>query len=162
MALGSNLGESRRILAAVRGRLGAELLSEIRVSDLYGSLPVGGPDQPPYRNAVIVGESDRSPEEILTCLLRLEAEAGRVRTVRWGPRTLDLDLVAVAGEERDSPTLTLPHPRARERLFVLAPLVEVWPECPLGGGTAAHWYRLRRGDGGVWRLRGPEEGWDAQ
>lgn len=162
MALGGNLGESRRILAAGRRRLEEQLLPGSRASGLYGSAPVGGPVQPPYLNAVIVGESDRSPEEILTCLLRLEAEAGRIRTVRWGPRSLDLDLVAVEGEERDSPTLTLPHPRARERLFVLAPLVELWPECSLGGGTAAHWYRLRSGDGGVWRLTGPGEGWDGQ
>jgi 2-amino-4-hydroxy-6-hydroxymethyldihydropteridine diphosphokinase len=111
------------------------------VSSLYETEPVGGPQQGPYLNAVVVLDSALDPADLLEEALRIEREAGRVRAERWAPRTLDLDLITAVGPDgavrRDSPALRLPHPRAAERAFVLVPLAEVWPQAPLGDLTAA-------------------------
>lgn len=108
----------------------------LAVSSLYETAPVGGPDQDPYLNAVGLIETTLSPPELLALLHDVEAQAGRVRQERWGPRTLDLDLVVYDQLSVDGPDLELPHPRAHERRFVLAPLVEVWPDAILRSGTA--------------------------
>ncbi len=136
VALGSNLGDRlghlRRAVDALEavGRVEA-------VSALYETEPVGGPEQGPYLNAVVLLDTDLEPRDLLAELHRIEAEAGRTREVRWGPRTLDLDLVVYEGRVVDSDDLAVPHPRAAERRFVLAPLVDVWPDAPLGEGTTA-------------------------
>jgi 2-amino-4-hydroxy-6-hydroxymethyldihydropteridine diphosphokinase len=106
------------------------------VSSLYETAPVGGPEQDPYLNAVGLIETTLSAPDLLAHLHGIEAQAGRVRQERWGPRTLDLDLVVYDELVVDSPGLELPHPRAHERKFVLAPLVEVWPEAGVRSGTA--------------------------
>ena len=106
------------------------------MSSLYETAPVGGPDQDPYLNAVGFIDTALSAEELLAALHAIEAEAGRVRGERWGPRTLDLDLIIYDELSRDTPALQVPHPRASERRFVLAPLVEVWPDAQLGSGSA--------------------------
>jgi 2-amino-4-hydroxy-6-hydroxymethyldihydropteridine diphosphokinase len=134
IALGSNLGDRitlmRRALEALES-LGAV----VGWSSLYETAPVGGPDQDRYLNAVAVVDTSLPPEEILAHLHRIEAAAGRTRAEKWGPRTLDLDLIAVADASGRPVTsvgeLELPHPRAHERRFVLAPLCEVWPEAIL-------------------------------
>ncbi|MEX0667118.1 MAG: 2-amino-4-hydroxy-6-hydroxymethyldihydropteridine diphosphokinase, partial [Acidimicrobiia bacterium] len=105
-------------------------------SSLYETAPVGGPDQDPYLNAVGLIETTLSAQDLLAALHEIEAQAGRVRQERWGPRTLDLDLVVYDDLVVDGPDLELPHPRAHERRFVLAPLVEVWPDASLRSGTA--------------------------
>src|SRR4029078_5775756 len=94
-------------------------------SPIYRSLPVGVTDQPPFLNAVAALDTELGPDALLAVLLAVEAPHGRVRDVRWGPRTLDLALVCFGGVVRDDPRLTLPHPRAHEREFVLRPLCDL-------------------------------------
>jgi 2-amino-4-hydroxy-6-hydroxymethyldihydropteridine diphosphokinase len=96
---------------------------------LYRTAPVGGPDgQPDYLNAVITIAWDRSPFALLALIHQIEADFGRERLVRFGPRTLDIDIVAIDGLTIESASLTVPHPRAHERAFVLVPLAEVSSE----------------------------------
>jgi 2-amino-4-hydroxy-6-hydroxymethyldihydropteridine diphosphokinase len=145
LGLGANLGDGR---AALRGAL-AELAQApdvvvAAVSGLWRSTPVGGPPQADYWNAVVVVETTLEPEALLALAHRLEAAAGRTRAERWGPRTLDVDVLDVAGERRDEPGLSLPHPRAHARRFVLEPWSQLEPDRPLepvGGPsrTVAAW-----------------------
>lgn len=136
IGLGSNQGDRLAHL-----RFGHEELTEIgtivSTSPLYETEPVGGPEQPPFLNAVVVFEAELAPSSLLSELQRIEAEAGRARTIRWGPRTLDLDIVAASGEPIAGPELEIPHPRADQRRFVLEPLAEIWPEADVGGRSAA-------------------------
>ena len=121
LALGSNLGDRRALLqGAVDG-----LPDVVAVSDVYETSPVGGPDQGPYFNAVVRLETDLGARALLEVAQRCEAAAKRVRLERWGPRTLDVDLLWVDGEEVDQPDLVVPHPRMFERMFVLVPLRDV-------------------------------------
>lgn len=139
VGLGSNLGGRLGYMRA--GLEGLAALGEpIHVSSLYETAPVGGPDQDPYLNAVVIIESELSPHELLDRLNELEAANGRTREVRWDSRTLDADLIATDGKPVDDPPrLVVPHPRAGERRFVLAPLSEVWPEAPVArDGETAH------------------------
>ena len=128
VALGSNLGDRMAILdTAVRALDADELTHVMAVSKVYETEPVGGPEQDPYLNAVAVLETDRDPAALLHLLLATEERLGRVRTERWGPRTADLDLILYDGPPIETPELTVPHPRARERAFVLVPLVDADP-----------------------------------
>ncbi len=134
IALGSNLGDRGETLAAAVGSLrGLEGLTVTRVSPLVETDPVGGPEQPPYLNAVVVGRSTLAPAALLAALHGIEHDHGRTRDIRWGARTLDLDLIAFGrpGSSHevvsDDPALTLPHPRAVERAFVLVPWREADP-----------------------------------
>jgi dihydroneopterin aldolase/2-amino-4-hydroxy-6-hydroxymethyldihydropteridine diphosphokinase len=97
---------------------------------------VGGPAQGRYLNAVVTLTSELDPRRLLRELHKLEELAGRTRKVRWGPRTLDLDLLVYDAITIHTTDLTIPHPRAHERAFVLVPLAEVWAEADLGVGTA--------------------------
>jgi 2-amino-4-hydroxy-6-hydroxymethyldihydropteridine diphosphokinase len=108
----------------------------LKVSSLYETAPVGGPAQDRFLNVVILIETQLSAEVLLAVLQEIELQAGRLRLERWGPRTLDLDLIVYDHLSVDRPDLELPHPRADERRFVLAPLVEVWPDANLRSGPA--------------------------
>jgi len=125
LALGSNLGDRRAYL-----RDAVSSLPDVRaVSTVYETDPVGGPaKQPPYLNLVIAIESDATAHELLGICRRLESAAGRVRGLRWGSRTLDVDILWIDGEVVDEPELQIPHPRMRERRFVMAPLADVAPD----------------------------------
>lgn len=147
VALGSNLGDRGETLAsAVASLRDLPGLTVTGVSSIVETDPVGGPEQPPYLNAVAVGRSAISPDALLDHLHRIEAAHGRTREVRWGARTLDLDLIqfGTPGGSRevvsDDARLTLPHPRASERAFVLAPWIDVDPRATL---------RVAAGDGGI-------------
>ena len=136
ISMGSNLGDRVVHLRSAIDEL-AKSGSIESVSSLYETAPVGGPDQGPYLNAVVVLRTETDARGLLALLHRIEAGRGRTREVDWGPRTLDLDIVATDGDPiDDSPELVVPHPRAGERRFVLVPLAEVWPEAELGGATA--------------------------
>ena len=136
IALGSNLGDRLDHLRA--GLAGLEPLGPIvAVSRVHETEPVGGPEQGRFLNAVAVVDTSVAPLDVLARLLEVERSRGRERTVRWGPRTLDLDLIAYEGERLSLPTLEIPHPRAHERGFVLAPLAEVWPDAELADGSTA-------------------------
>ena len=131
IALGSNLGNREATLDFAVSRL-SEHLSHIKISSYIETDPVGGPEQPKYLNAVAVGETTHTAETLLKELQKIENEAGRTREVRWGARTLDLDIIMFGDVVSNDPTLTLPHPRAHERAFVLAPWLEVDPNAILG------------------------------
>jgi 2-amino-4-hydroxy-6-hydroxymethyldihydropteridine diphosphokinase len=134
LALGSNLGDRQDILqGAVDAIVGLPGVRVTAVSPVYETVPVGGPAQPDYLNAVVLADSARSARELLDRLHEVEAAFDRVRVVRWGPRTLDIDIITVDGQRSDDPQLTLPHPRAHERAFVLAPWRDVDPDAALPG-----------------------------
>ena len=133
IALGANLGDP---VAALRGAVGALAGHGVTVtssSSLYVTEPVGGPEQPQYVNAVVVGTTELAALNVLDVLQEIEQVWGRTREVRWGPRTLDLDLISWDTEVLDSERLTLPHPRAAERGFVLIPWLEAEPDAHLVG-----------------------------
>ena len=147
IALGSNLGDRGQTLgAAVRALRDLSGLTVTSVSAIVETDPVGGPEQPPYLNAVAVGRATLGPDELLAALHAIEADHGRTREVRWGARTLDLDLIqyGIPGGSREVvsevPELTLPHPRAHERAFVLVPWTDADPRATL---------RVAAGDGGI-------------
>jgi len=134
LALGSNLGDKRDILqGGVDAIAGLPEVRLIAVSPVYETVPVGGPPQPDYLNAVVLAGTTLPPRELLGRLHEIEAAFDRVRVVRWGPRTLDIDIITVIGERSDDPELTLPHPRAHERAFVLVPWLDIDPQAELPG-----------------------------
>ncbi len=147
IALGSNLGDRGQTLgAAVQALRGLSGLTVTSVSAIVETDPVGGPEQPPYLNAVAVGRASLAADELLAALHAIEAEHGRTREIRWGARTLDLDLIqyGTPGGSRevvsDADELTLPHPRAHERAFVLVPWTDADPRATL---------RVGPGDAGI-------------
>ena len=125
LGLGSNVGDRARFLREAVTTLGASVRA---VSDVYETDPVGGPTQGPYLNVVVELATDMGPRELLGLCHRLEGAANRVRTVRWGPRTLDVDVLWIDGVELSGPDLEIPHPRMWRRRFVLAPLAELAPD----------------------------------
>jgi 2-amino-4-hydroxy-6-hydroxymethyldihydropteridine diphosphokinase len=142
LGLGSNLGDREVHLRGAVTSLRA-LDPGLTVSSLFATLPIGGPPQPPYLNCVVRLSTDLPARELLSVAQCLERHADRVRTVRNGPRTLDVDVLLYGEDEIDEPDLVVPHPRMAERAFVLAPLEELAPELvPAGwrhalGGEAA-------------------------
>ena len=124
LGLGSNLGDRRALLAAAV----AALPDVVAVSPLYETDPVGGPEQGAFLNLVVELSTTRTARELLAVCAEREAAAERVREVRWGPRTLDVDVLWVDGEEVDEPDLVVPHPRLWARRFVLAPLRDLAPD----------------------------------
>ncbi len=128
IGLGSNLGDRRFYLEEAVSTLRA--LEEVTaVSPVYETSPVGGPvGQDPYLNVVVELSTSSSPRQLLELCRRLEDDAGRVRTVRFGPRTLDADVLLVGDERVDDDDLQVPHPRMFERRFVLVPLADLAPE----------------------------------
>ncbi|MEN8234735.1 MAG: 2-amino-4-hydroxy-6-hydroxymethyldihydropteridine diphosphokinase [Actinomycetota bacterium] len=134
VGLGSNVGDRiGHLRAALRGLAAVSRVA--RVSPVYETAPIGGPEQGAYLNAVALVETARTSEALLRELLLVERSRGRVRRVRWGPRTLDLDLLLWGDQVVDVPGLTVPHPRMLERRFVLEPLLAVWPDARLPDGT---------------------------
>jgi 2-amino-4-hydroxy-6-hydroxymethyldihydropteridine diphosphokinase len=134
LALGSNLGDRRDVLQGGVDAIAA--IPEVQimaVSPVYETVPVGGPPQPDYLNAVVLARTTLPSRALLGRLQEIEAAFHRVRSVRWGPRTLDIDIITVAGEVSTDPDLTLPHARAHERAFVLAPWRDVDPDAVLPG-----------------------------
>ncbi len=134
VGIGSNLGDRFANLVAAAVGLGAESLLA-GVSSVYETAPVGGPEQGPFLNAVVIIETARPAAALLQSMVTIERARDRKRLVRWGPRSLDLDLLIFDSETIDLPGLTVPHPRLLERRFVVEPLLEVWPEVALPDGT---------------------------
>ncbi len=130
LSIGANLGDR---LAALRYAVAevATLGTVVAVSDVYETDPVGGPEQPAYYNAVVVVETSVPPAEVLAVAHRAEQGKGRTREVRWGARTLDVDVLACGQQVSDDPVLTLPHPRAAQRGFVMIPWAQIDPDFEL-------------------------------
>lgn len=143
LGIGSNLGDR---LAALQGALDGLVATDgvrvVAVSSVYETEPVGGPEQPEFLNAVVAVDTSLSPHSLLALAQRLEAAAQRVRAERWGPRTLDVDVLLVGDDEVCTPDLEIPHPRMWERGFVMAPLAELAPEL----APERHWPGVRRTD----------------
>ncbi len=126
VALGANLGERLATLQSAVDALAAfEGVRVDAVSPVYETAPVGGPEQPEYLNAVVLARTRLSPLGLLAAGQSVEADHGRKRVVRWGPRTLDVDIVAYGDLVAAGADLQLPHPRAHERAFVLTPWLAV-------------------------------------
>ncbi|MBC7292651.1 MAG: quinolinate synthase NadA, partial [Thermoleophilia bacterium] len=135
LGLGSNLGDSEAVLRAAVRRLDSLPGTRVEaVSSLYRTAPVGGPSQPDFLNLVVEVETSLSPLDLLAACQRLEKAFGRRRTVRWGPRTLDIDILWYHGFTASREDLEVPHPRIEERRFVLEPLVELAPDLVLPSG----------------------------
>lgn len=142
LGLGSNVGDRR---AALRAAVGA-MPDVVAVSPLYETEPVGGPEQDAYFNIVVELATRQSPHELLERCRALELAADRQRTVRWGPRTLDVDLLLVDDLVVDDDELTVPHPRMHQRNFVMVPLLDLDPTLAVAG------YDPERAVGGVRNL----------
>ena len=135
LGLGANLGDRlANLQAAVDLLRREERMRVVASSRVWETEPVGGPEQPEYLNAVLRVETDRSPRELLDACLGVEAELGRVRAERWGPRTIDVDVLLYDERTVDEPDLVVPHPRLAERAFVVLPLLELEPDPILPDG----------------------------
>ena len=142
LALGSNLGDRLANLQRATDLLdGIEGIEVRRSSRVYETEPVG-PPQPEYLNAVLEVRTSLEPSELLAACLGVEDALGRVRRERWGPRTVDVDVLTYGDEDVDEPDLTIPHPRMHERGFVLAPLLELTADPRLPGGRRVADLRL--------------------
>jgi 2-amino-4-hydroxy-6-hydroxymethyldihydropteridine diphosphokinase len=135
VGLGANLGDRERTLRLAVERLGEEGgIDVVAVSDLRETEPVGVADQPSFLNGAVAVETTLAPRALLDALLEVELGLGRVRgEERWGPRTVDLDLLLYGDLVVDEPGLSVPHPRLHERRFALEPLVELDPELEIPG-----------------------------
>ncbi|MEK6788665.1 MAG: 2-amino-4-hydroxy-6-hydroxymethyldihydropteridine diphosphokinase [Pseudomonadota bacterium] len=135
IGLGGNLGDAPETLTQALHALSAMQNSHvIAISALYRSAAIGPAGQPDYANAVITLDTLLSPWQLLDALQALELAAGRVRGLRWGARTLDLDLLLYGDQRIEDARLTVPHPEMHKRAFVLRPLQDIWPD--------AHWSAL--------------------
>ncbi|HET7290969.1 MAG TPA: 2-amino-4-hydroxy-6-hydroxymethyldihydropteridine diphosphokinase [Vicinamibacteria bacterium] len=128
LGLGSNLGGREESLARALALLEGGGFRTSRTSALYETAPVGGPPQGDFLNQVVAGEWSDTPERLLEACLAAERALGRVRGERFGPRTVDVDVLLFGDLVRDAPPPVVPHPRLHERRFVLVPLVEIAPE----------------------------------
>ena len=137
IGLGSNLGDRlwhlRRGLGLVAALFGTKVVA---VSSVYDTAPLGTTDQPRFLNAVAALETGLEPRALLRELQRIERVSGRERRERWGPRTLDLDLLVYEGRVESGPEFEVPHPRMLGRAFVLVPLAEIAPDLVVPGQTA--------------------------
>mgnify|MGYP001159841384 FL=1 len=130
LGLGSNLGDRRELLtSAVR-----DIPDKHAISGVYETAPIGGPSQGAFLNLVVEMRTSIAPYDLLGTCQQLENAAGRVRTERWGPRTLDVDVLLYGELELDDPQLTVPHPLMNTRAFVLYPLADLAPEL-----LSPHW-----------------------
>ena len=134
LGLGSNLGDSGAILQGAVDDLGAaEGLEIVAVSPVFETDPIGGPEQPVFLNAIVLGRTDLLDHELLATTQAVENHWHRRREVRWGPRTLDIDIIAIDSERSEDPRITIPHPLAHERAFVLVPWLAVDPDAAIVG-----------------------------
>ena len=146
IALGSNIGDRESHLAFAVARL-SRILSNLKQSRWHDTEPIGvADDQPRYLNGVVVGDTSLTARDLLNEMLAIERDAGRTRPSPMAPRTLDLDLILFGGEQIEEPGLEVPHPRFRERLFVLEPLAEIAPGLvdPVTGETISALRRRAR------------------
>jgi 2-amino-4-hydroxy-6-hydroxymethyldihydropteridine diphosphokinase len=153
--MGSNIGDRLDYLqGGLDGLFDTPRITFLAVSPVYETTPVGGPEQPDYLNAVVIAETSMPAQAVLERCLSLEDAYGRVRDERWGPRTLDLDLIIYGDEVSNSPGLTLPHPRAHERAFVLAPWLDADPQAQIPGCGPVADLLAALGTAGIARVEG--------
>ena len=148
LGLGSNLGDRLATLQRAVDLLAAHGVRAVASSRIWATAPLGGPnDQPEFLNAVIrVAPGSLEPDDVLAVIGVVEAELGRVRDERWGPRTVDIDVLLWGDLVRDDPRLTIPHPRLHERAFVVLPLLDLDPDPVLPDGRRLLELSAPRGD----------------
>ncbi|SCZ77676.1 2-amino-4-hydroxy-6-hydroxymethyldihydropteridine diphosphokinase [Acidaminobacter hydrogenoformans] len=140
LGLGSNIGDKAENLQEAVRLIGADSRTRVVAkSSLYSTAPVGYLDQDDFVNGVVEVETTLSPEDLLALCQSVEQALRRVRLIRWGPRTIDVDVLLYEGFISSDPVLTLPHPRMHERGFVLVPLAELDPDLPVADKTVAEW-----------------------
>lgn len=138
LGLGGNLGDPVATFAVALARLRTHAGVELKTtSSVWRTAPWGKLDQPEFRNMAVLIETSLSAEDLLALCLDIERQSGRERRERWGPRTLDIDILTYGSETIDRPGLQVPHPRIAERAFVLAPLVEIAPGIVIGKRSVA-------------------------
>lgn len=143
LGLGSNLGDRLANLQRAVDALGLEQGVRVAASSrVWETAPVGGPPQPAYLNAVLRVETDRGPHDLLDVGRKVERALGRIRNERWGPRTIDVDILLYDDEVVNATDLTIPHPRLTERAFVVLPLLELEPDPTLPDGRRLKDLRL--------------------
>lgn len=156
LSLGANLGNREKTLRTAVQRIADRAdVAILAVSSLYETAPWGKTDQPSFLNIAVSLKTTLSPEALLAVTQAVETDLGRVRHERWGPRTIDIDILHIEGVELHTPKLTLPHPYMTERAFVLVPLAEIAPNLVVKGRTAEQW-RNSLDDVGVIRVSGVE------
>lgn len=158
LGLGGNIGDPRTLMADAIFRLAQYPGVTLRaVSALYRTPPWGKTDQPAFLNAAVSVETSLPARRLLETILAVEKELGRERGERWGPRTIDIDILLYGDARVDEPGLEIPHPRLKERAFALAPLIDVAPDAEFSGRSAKEW--LQASDAaGMTRLEEP--GWE--
>ena len=159
IGLGGNVGDVRASMCAALEWL--DMRQEIRVtriSGLYRTAPWGKTDQPPFLNACASLETSLPPEELLDVCLAAERRLGRIRGKRWGPRTLDIDILAIEGRSIASARVSLPHPRMTDRAFVLAPLADIAPDLVVNGKAVSDWLTVLPADG-IEKIAAPGAWW---
>lgn len=155
LALGSNLGDRLGTLQGCVQAIGRLPETDVlAISPVYETVPVGGPAQPDYLNAVLIVQTGLRPRELLQAAHGIEADFGRVRDERFGPRTLDIDIISYSGQICSDPVLTLPHPRAHERGFVLVPWHDIDARAELPGRGAVNHLLAGLDRGGLRQLPG--------
>jgi len=150
LGLGSNLGDKEANLKLAVKLLGDNpRCSIVRASSLYATRPVGVEDQPEFLNAVIELRTSLAPRELLEACVEVERKIGRTRTIRWGPRVIDVDILLYEDASVNAEDLVIPHPRLIERAFALVPLAEIAPNVEVGRGLTAAQAAERLGIEGV-------------
>jgi 2-amino-4-hydroxy-6-hydroxymethyldihydropteridine diphosphokinase len=139
LGLGGNVGDAATTIAAALRRLEEATVEILARSSLYRTAPWGKTDQPPFVNACAVARTELCPRTLLERILAVEIDLGRRPGERWGPRTIDIDILDYAGRALDEPGLRLPHPRLTERAFVLVPLAEIVPDRIIAGRLVRDW-----------------------
>lgn len=136
LALGANIGDARGNIEAASALL-SEALQNFRQAPVYASKAVGYTDQPDFLNTAVAGDTDLEPLQLLKFVKDVEKKIGRVRRFRWGPREIDIDIIFYGDDVFEAAELTIPHPRFRERDFVLRPICDIDPEVtdPVTGKT---------------------------
>lgn len=137
LSIGSNLGDRLGHLQGALDQLAERGIRVLGVSPVYQTAPVGGVEQDDFLNIIAIVESDLSPVDLLARCQEVEAVHDRVRDIRWGPRTLDVDIVSIDGIVMDDPALMLPHPRAHERAFVCIPWLDIDSAARIGTDDVA-------------------------
>jgi 2-amino-4-hydroxy-6-hydroxymethyldihydropteridine diphosphokinase len=139
LGFGGNLGHPAAAIEQALARLESAGVRILRRSSFYRTAPWGVTEQPDFVNLCAAAETALSPRELLALIHRIEAELGRERRERWGPRVIDIDILAYGDEAVDEPGLTIPHPRLTERAFVLVPLAEIAPDKMIAGRSVREW-----------------------
>jgi len=155
LGLGANLGDRRATMRSAVQRI-REVVTDVRVSSLYESAAWGVTDQPAFLNAVARGLTDLPPLELLEAMQSIEAELGRVRSTRWGPRAIDIDILLFGAELIDEPRLVVPHPYMTQRGFVLRPLADLAAGLTLPDGSLVGELLTTVDQSDLRRVEGPE------